>query len=231
MHIIILAYTIDDRTKNFTLDALKSLELSNYTNIIQSVLIIENTSFKWDFITKAFEVNCINLIKEFNYNQFLNLGIKYLNGLYLLEDNDYIACCNNDLIFDKDWTKIVLHNYASMSPKCSITKTQQEFTKNTYGYRTAKELSGWAIILKFKTWNTIKGFDEDISFWCSDDSYRFQLNNHHIEHYLIPSSIVTHLDNGSNTLKTMIKQERDKLTIEQAKIFNKKYNQNLFGLK
>ena len=45
---------------------------------------------------------------------------------------------------------------------------------------------------------------------------------------LVVNSIVQHL--VSTTLKTVTPVERKQFTDEQVKIFNKKYNQNKFGL-
>ena len=56
----------------------------------------------------------LNIEKEFNYNKCLNIGTKYSN-------DQYIAYCNNDLLFHKDWAKNILHvfkahEYLSLCP-------------------------------------------------------------------------------------------------------------------
>lgn len=230
MYIILLAYTTDENSFNLTYNALLSLKHSNYKGEIKSVLIIENSNFEWKFSDDyGFEVESLNLHQEFNYNRFLNLGIKWLNGKYLLKDNDLIACCNNDLIFDKNWLIINHYDYPSMSPKCSLTQSQKHFTKNTKGYRTAIFLAGWAIMLKYSTWLTIGGFDEDFPGWFADDSYAMQLIEHKIEHWLITDSIVNHINGGSNTLKTLDKTKFNEFTINLIQKFNIKYKRNKFN--
>lgn len=225
MHIVILAFSESIENVELTINALISLDFSNKNKKIQSVLIIENTQYNWDLKNEfSFELNILNLLQDFNYNQFLNLGVQFLNEKFSLKENDYIACCNNDLEFTENWLNILNYDYPSMSPKCSLTQTQKEFIINTMGYKTAQHISGWCIVLNFKTWLTINGFDEDFNFWCADDSYRMQLKENNIEHWLIVDSIVNHVNGGSNTLKKVDSIRNKELTTNNLIKFKTKYD-------
>jgi hypothetical protein len=228
MHVILLSYANTQKAIVYTINAINTLALSNSGNKIKSVLVIENSDYQWANLQRNFELLFINKTEKFNYNAFLNYGVKLINSRFDLQPDDYIACCNNDLSFDKNWLNIMDHGFDSVSPKCNLTHSHNEFRNITKGYRTAKELSGWCIVLKFKVWQLINGFDESITFWCSDDAYREQLINNSIEHYIVPTSIVNHLDGGSNTLKGIDSDLKKELTTDQIKVFNNKYQKNIF---
>jgi hypothetical protein len=234
MHVILLAKTTDNHSEILTLNALKTLHDSNSSGKIKTVTVVENSLYNWFdnsvIYNNTFNFKFLFLSKneQFNYNAFLNYGINFLKTLGIKEF-DYIACCNNDLEFDYNWLSILEYNYPSMSPKCSLTASQKDFKNNSLGYRTAKELAGWCIVLKLSTWEKINGFDASVSFWCSDDAYRMQLIENKLEHWLIPESVVNHIGGGSNTLKKSDTSLKKEFTENQVKIFNKKYNQNLFN--
>lgn len=223
--IIILSKTTDESSFNLLEETLFSLQKSQTwcKHKIKEIVVVENSTKEFK-VQSIIPIKFINNTNEFNYNRFLNYGVEQLK-----HKTDYIAVCNNDLIFHTTWLSILDYDYPSMSPKCSLTQSQKHFTKPTMGYRTAQELAGWCIILKPEVWKQIKGFDESVSFWASDDCYREQLLEHNIEHWIIPECRVDHVGVGSNTLKNLPQEEKKKLTFDQVKIYNEKYNKKLFG--
>lgn len=231
--IVILSFAKSESHYNLTMNCLKSLydsKLSDFFNVV----VIES---KEDVTYNYKETKIVHLKESFNYNKFANYGAS-------LFDSGLIGVFNNDVIFNENWILDILTardlNYMntkfdlfSCSPISLTSKSQLEFInlKNPIpGYGIAKHLSGWAIILSRKLHKKICGFDVSCSFWCSDDAYSEQLKQIGVTHYLIPTSIVNHVGEGSNTLKTMDEQTKNELTYEQAKIFNKKYNANKFNL-
>ena len=117
--------------------------------------------------------NCINSIKEdvnvivepFNgYNKSLNEGAKKGSA-------EYIAFCNNDLLFSDGWLQPLidaLEDYDSVSPWCKLTHRQwwnNAKPNNIYSsYEVGKCISGWFIMMKRETWEQIGGFDERFEF-------------------------------------------------------------------
>jgi hypothetical protein len=69
-----------------------------------------------------------------------------------------------------------------------------------------------------------------MSFWTSDNAVIESLLLINEPHYLVTSSLVYHLDNGSKTLLGLNEFERYKLTTKEVKKFNKIFNKNLFGI-
>lgn len=205
----------------------KSSELVAVTsNCIDSLLasgvdakifvIEQNINISWGI---AENIRTISLNQEFNYNKFANIGAFHGNA-------EYICIANNDLIFEKGWFDEVLKaDYPIVSPRCPDDKRQQNIIENEVGDQVGRHLSGWCFVIKRSVWESIGGFDEDFSFWCADNSLMEQLLAIGIQPMVLKNSIVKHL--GSKTLKTV--SNRDELTVNQVKKFNKKYNKNLFG--
>ncbi len=139
----------------------------------------------------------------FNYHKCVNLGLNY--GY-----SDVVAICNNDLLFDRLWlTKIVEamgEKYLSASPNNKPSSVEGVVE----GYRVAKEVLGWCIVVKREIFKKIGKLDECVNFWYSDNIYAEQLKKAGLKHILVLYSHVVHL--GSKTLKLA----KDKFTITKA---------------
>lgn len=159
---------------------------------------------------------------SFNYNAYGNFGV--LQG-----SAKYVMHANNDLLFKQGWlSALISANHPLVSPKEPRDSRQRDITANTIGTQTGRHLSGWCFMMDRTLWEKIGGFDEDVNFYCSDDAVIEQCKTQGVEPMLVVNSIVQHL--GSTTLKTINSTDRKQLTDEQVRIFNKKYNQNKFGL-
>jgi hypothetical protein len=219
--VVILSKATNNVLITNTINCVDSLIKSD-PSINFKILVIESSNYPWNELST--KVKIINTDIPFNYNKFMNDGLK-------LGNSEWCLICNNDLEFKAHAIlKMIQYNYDSMSPKCPLTATQKHFNGVHKGIRTAKELSGWCILIKRKTFEQIGGLDEDFSFWFADDSYMMQLLQHNIDHYLIATSEVLHLCGGSSTLKTLNKSTIDAYTTKCIKTFNEKYKRNKFGL-
>ena len=215
--VIILSFAKSEEHRAMTEECLSSLFKSEKENMFNVIVIESAREIKYENVT------VIHPNTEFNYNKFANIGVKSGNS-------EWICACNNDIIFHEGWaTELLKHGHSSMSPKCPNNPLQRHLSGVVKGYETSKHISGWCIMLRRHTWTKIGGFDEDFAFWCADDSYREQLLVHGIEHYLVCDSLVTH--KGSKTIKTVDRDTNHKLTTEQAKKYNAKYDRNLFNLR
>lgn len=163
---------------------------------------------------------------NFNYNKFLNYGAS-------LGEAEYIAFCNNDLIYEKGWAYNLLYalrlGFDSVSPYSHISQAIHKSphmpkTGEQAGLTVKHEFEGWCFVWRRSLWEEIK-LDERISFWCSDDATVEQLKAAGKTHALVTYAFVEHTNNGGHTLKTM--HNRQELTIGQAKIFNRLYDKNI----
>lgn len=164
-------------------------------------------------------LSCVEMILQpfdGNYNRSLNKAFK-------LCQNDYIAFCNNDVIFTERWFENMLpyfDTFDSVSP--SEERLSEPFLE---GYKIRTHIKGWCIVMKRETYLKIGGFDESVAFWYSDNIYAEQLKKHKLRHAVIGSSIVHHV--GSATLKTLSIEQQKELTTGQRPLFlNRKLNMN-----
>ena len=155
---------------------------------------------------------------EFNYNRCLNLGFSVCKSRY-------VAFCNNDLRFGEDWAKNAIdsmekYGYLSVSPT-----NKHIFDGVREGYRIAKEVLGWCIIMDRKVMDIIGDFDTPVRFWYSDNVYALQLKAAGIKHGLVGSSYVKHFTSTSLRKVTKAK-ERMEIQIGQEQLFNE-YKKNV----
>lgn len=215
--VIILSNAKTEKLKQLTqqaIDSCRDSDINSWFNII----VIEQAKHTY--------ANCFTMFYNapFNYNGFMNYGIS-------ITKNEYIALCNNDLIFEKDWAKNIIeamkaHDLLSASPRCPVLPNQKKFAKpGVYeGYNNAQHLSGWCIVINRKLFDIIGKLDDEFPFWFADNVYGEQLKKHGVKHALVSNSIVTHLQ--SQTLNTMPPDLHKQLTSEQISRFLEKYPDN-----
>lgn len=158
---------------------------------------------------------------RFNYNQFANIGAS-------LGKAEWIMIANNDLTFHDGW----LHNLIAagndvVSPHEPNDPRQRHILKNELGDVCGTHFSGWCFMIKRELWEKIGKFDEDVTFWCSDDVVIEQVKAAGVMPMIVKDSIVDH--NVSQTLRTASSAEQDQLKWANVYIFNKKYNKNKFA--
>jgi len=168
--------------------------------------------------------NCktIKLNDEFNYNAFLNYGLSQTQG-------EYVALCNNDLIFHKHWANnimsaMIAHNVFSASPLCPHRQGRQfpGHMNVEFGYNNGQHLSGWCIVINRKLLSIIGELRANFPFWFADNEYAEQLKENKVSHILVRDSIVRHL--SSATLNTLDKH--DGLTTDNIQRFIEMYPDN-----
>lgn len=153
--------------------------------------------------------------KEFNYNACLNLGIMHT-------DTEYIALCNNDIVFTKDWTGItdtmIKENVVSASPYSMYNQCRNGYTNDGtvhFGYQAGHEMCGWCIVIHNSIFKLIGKLDESQKFWCSDDAYADQLKAYGLKHMLDCGHVVNHIGGGSRTLNTLNRAKYVDFTINE----------------
>jgi hypothetical protein len=149
---------------------------------------------------------------EFNYNKCLNLGFSVCKS-------QYIAFCNNDLYFEKDWAKNAIkvmrqYKYLSVSPT-----PKHLFAGVKEGYEIGTHVLGWCLIIDRVVMDKIGQFDTPVNFWYSDNVYALQLQSAGIKHALVGNSKVKHFTSSSLT-KVVRGRERIEMQKGQEKIFN-----------
>lgn len=155
---------------------------------------------------------------QFSYNGFANRAAR-------MGTADWVMVANNDLIFEDGWLhNLVAAGHPIVSPHNPADPRQQDLEGNETGTKNGRHLSGWCFMISRALWNQIGGFDERITFWCSDDVVIEQVVAAGYDPMIVPGSRVRHL--GSATLGT---SARDDLTWGQVKIFNQLYGRQVFA--
>jgi GT2 family glycosyltransferase len=184
-----------------------SCQKSNYHRVITEQAIkssgVECIVIETNPQAKPYDCQTLFWTKEFNYNKCLNWGIEHTN-------TEYIALCNNDLVFEKGWEKItdVMGHFEllSASPYSKYNPHPQPYKQGNeihYGYQIGWEMLGWCIVINRELLQTIKKLDETYKFWCSDNAYADQLKANGIKHAVVCNSIVNHIGGGSKTLNSL----------------------------
>lgn len=210
--LVIISNAKNEELKQMTQNTINSALCEKGVNVI---VVEQNKEVKYRNSTTYYKDG------EFNYNKFCNFGA--LKG-----NSKYIMFANNDLIFKEDWLLELLkvkHNV--VSPKCPKDERQRNIKGNSSGYIVGVNFSGWCFMIKRSLWNRIGMFNEDYSFWFSDNVIIEQLKEVGEVPILVSNSIVEHL--GSTTLKSSDRVTADEYTWGQVEKFNKTYNQNHFS--
>lgn len=231
--IVILSYAKNEDLKFLTQQTVDTLIASEDPSKIEfNVLVYESNK---ELAPYQFPGSTTIYPKEkFNFNKYLNLGIKATNS-------PYICFCNNDLIFYRGWATRILDtlkrnpDLLSVSPYCPDTHTYFEYDSGLkYGYDKIKYIAGWCIFVKRDIFKIIGLFDENFKFWYSDNDYAKTLEKFNLKHAVDTSSTVKHL--GQQTLNddAISNKERRELTKEQRLYFDFKWNHRsriLYSLK
>lgn len=191
MDIIILSNAHTPELKQLTEQTIESCKTSDTVNF--KFFIVEQQPVEYSELT-------LQQMGDFNYNRLMNFGIKQGNS-------EFIAMCNNDLLFHKGWASKITeamnkHNLLSACPVCPNVQGNKYRQEIVYGYNIREQVSGWCIVIKrdlLKTIGEIKWHPE-LPFWYSDNIFMRQLQKHGIKHALVTNSIVTHI--GSKTIHT-----------------------------
>ena len=214
--VIILSKSDTNEHIDITKNCIRSL-LSAKNKIGVNIYVIEshNKNIKYNGAKTIYWVGD----DGFNYNQALNYGIS-------ISKEEYVFCCNNDLVFGNNWADncyyVFAMGYESVSPYCSMTHPR--FTPSgdflISGYQVGFHIAGWCIGVKRDMIEKLGGFNTAVNFWYSDNIYCEQIKIARVKHALVCNSFVTHLDFGSQTLNTLEQKEKTRLTSAQRKVFN-----------
>jgi GT2 family glycosyltransferase len=196
--VIILSYAKDDSIIEMNNNCINSIINSTTNHQFNIILVETDVSKSYEYIQT--NVTVVQPNEEFNYNKFLNIGLKYCL-------NEWILISNNDTIYYKDFIEHMIESnkydvdILSMSPMDDNWFRHKNFNKNVdihYGYKVSYEITGWSILVHKSVLEKIGNFDEEFKFWYQDDDYANNLILHKIKHALITKSKITHLLNRSH---------------------------------
>ena len=192
---IFLARTDSEESFAMTTKCIQSAIESDPEVEFEMIIVESNkTYYESTFIYPDF-VKVIIPQEQFNFHRFLNIGRLHATG-------DFIALCNNDLVFHQNWFTEILKiskrhpEILSFSPS-GVAKPNTEQNDFLLGYKVMQQIKGWCIVVKPKIFEIIGDLDETFSFYYADNDYGMTLKYHNIKHALVFHSYVEHLEKKS----------------------------------
>ena len=233
---IILALTTTDKMFKMTLNCIESL-MDSEKEINMEIIVVESNKNYNDLPFKYPEfVKVIIPELDFNFHKFLNIGIKEAKG-------DFIALCNNDLLFHKNWFKEIekianeKSKVLSFSPGYHI-KNQNNLNFEL-GYKVRTHIMGWCIVVRNNLFDKIGDLDDTFDFNYADNDYALTLKSKNIKHAVVFNSYVEHLERKMEAKETtkltsydlMIRKAELELSHIPNYIFTKEYEYLLLDKK
>lgn len=212
---IILAMTNNEELFKMTSSCIGSL-MASESNIEIEVILVESNK---NYLTSGFVypdfVKVIVPSDSFNFHKFLNIGIQAATG-------NYIAMCNNDLLFQDGWFTEILTIAKHDSKIMSFSPMGKQViydVNHTYeiGYKVMTHIKGWCIVVKKELFQKIGSLDETFDFYFADNDYAMTLKSKNIQHALVYKSHVVHLEKQLAN-KTIQKKKLDQKVLSKYKI-------------
>ncbi len=207
LSVIILSYAIDDDIYEMNRRALKSLiESETWTDDNLQVLLIE--SKKDSNYTYPFpNVDVLIPNEDFGFHKFFNIGINKTDG-------EYIAFCNNDIIFKPGWFREIKKvadahkrlkcfspiddsgDYPKMTPEA--LPRDKDYYK---GWDHQKHFAPWCFVWKRKVFDITGPFDETFDLYGADGDELFTLSRNALWSVVCTKSVVNHLAGQTTIVK------------------------------
>lgn len=206
LSVIILSYAIDEDIYEMNCNALKSLfESEAWTDDLQ-VLIIESkkdSSYTYPFPN----VEVLIPKEDFGFHKFFNIGLKKTDG-------EYIAFCNNDIIFKPGWFSEIKKvadthkrfkcfspiddsgDYPKMTPEA--LPREKDYYK---GWEHQKHFAPWCFVWKRKVFDITGPFDETFDLYGADGDELFTLSRNALWSVVCTKSVVNHLAGQTTIVK------------------------------
>ena len=207
LSVIILSYAIDNDIYEMNCRALKSLtESETWTEENLQVLLIESkkdSSYPYPF--PNVEVLIPN--EDFGFHKFFNIGINKTDG-------EYIAFCNNDIIFKPGWFSEIKKvsdthkrfkcfspiddsgNYPKMTPEA--LPRDKDYYK---GWEHQKHFAPWCFVWKREVFDITGAFDETFDLYGADGDELFTLSKNALWSVVCTKSVVNHLAGQTTIVK------------------------------
>lgn len=167
--------------------------IESYDNTKYKTIVVE-TNKKLKEKNIPLNANFIFPEGDFNYNKFLNEGIKHINDTKLV-------ISNNDVIYEPGCMEEIenkLDVFDSVTPQ--DLNTHVNITEDVLGTKVGYHVLGCCIAFNKNILNKIGMFDETFKFWYQDNDYCNNLKKFNLRHALLSKAKIRHSKAQSHTL-------------------------------
>lgn len=200
-----LTCTANDEIYNMVKKAVDTLRESDGLSNANIILVESNLQSKYKFNVDHYIIPDI----PFNYNAYLNIGIKYAKS-------KYTCISNNDIVFSKTWwTKLknAMEKYDLdiASPKSTMKiqehNVKKDYFKHMYTPETLVKIelkkysfAGWCFTITDEVRDWLFPLDERFVHYHQDMDLLMIFNERNCKHGFVPASKVLHFGNSSSDL-------------------------------
>ena len=216
LSVIILSYAIDNDVYEMNCRCLDSLLASEEWGDGELEIVLMESS-KENPYTYGSDVKVVIPDEAFNFHRFLNIGVDKSDG-------EFIALCNNDIVFEMNWWSAIMKvkqtnpKFMCFSPlDRSYPMMSEEVmpsSKKYYiGWENKKHFAAWCFVWERKVFDIVGKFDETFDFYSADDDELMTLRKYAISNVLVTASEVKHISqvvtkkDGINKYKIVDKVE------------------------
>lgn len=218
LSVIILSYALDDDIYHLNKQAIETLLSSEVwpSGSLQILLIESNKENPYQYPYPNVEVLIPN--EKFGFHRFFNIGIEHTDG-------EYIAFCNNDIIFHKGWFSAIREvsdnrrrflcfspiddsgDYPKMSPEA--LPREKAFYR---GWEHQKHFAPWCFVWKRKVFDITGPFDETVDFYGADCDEQNIMSRNALWSVVCTKSVVNHLAGQTAIVKQSGKGDKYRIT-------------------
>lgn len=198
--VVILSKTSTEKLFDILRETVKSLHDSESDFKFNIIIVESNKKIKEMFGNRLYEIKAkfvIPPVLNFNYNLFLNIGLRE-------SKNEFVLISNNDVIYFKNWFTEIKKQFDKDSNLFSASPTDMRWERHSLDYfdgkkqiyignRVSQEFTGWSFVLKREVFEKIGSFDETFDFYYQDDDWVQLYRMFNIKHGLVYNSKVRHL--------------------------------------
>lgn len=194
LSVIILAKTSSQHLFNTTMNCINSLIASEKFSeqVKLEIIIVEsNKEYHRDFAYPE-SVKVIVPEEPFGFHRYLNIGIIRASG-------EFIALCNNDLIFHQSWFSEIVKisaqrkdilSFSPIDPTKELNRFSEDYVE---GYKVTQHIKGWCLVCRKEVFTKIKMLDERFTFYYSDNDFALTLLYYGIKNAVVSGAHVEHL--------------------------------------
>ena len=186
---------MDDDIHKMNCECIDSLLQSENWNYGLEIILIESN--KQSRYVYDEQVKILVPDEMFNFHRFLNIGIK-------ASKSDFVALCNNDIIFSKNWFSEILKVKSKRKDILCFSPIDRDYTTMSYdlfpdtkdyyvGWDNKYHFSAWCFVLDRKIFNITGYLDEIFNFYAADDDFLMTLRKYALDNALVTKSYVKHL--------------------------------------